>query len=50
MAGQSMSWTERQKVTLELGNPPGVQLTVNGKRQHTSTPQVLFLNFSPPSS
>ncbi len=48
-AGQTVHWTEREAVRLELGNPPGVVLTVNGKRQHTNTPQVLTLNLSPPS-
>jgi cytoskeletal protein RodZ len=30
-AGSSMHWTERQAVSLMLGNPGGVSLTVNGK-------------------
>jgi len=30
-AGTSMHWTERQAVSLMLGNPGGVSLTVNGK-------------------
>jgi transcriptional regulator with XRE-family HTH domain len=47
-AGSTMSWTEKQAVTLELGNPPGVVLTVNGKRESTNTPRVLTLNISPP--
>lgn len=29
--GSSMNWTEKQPVSLELGNPAGVSLTVNGK-------------------
>src|SRR5262249_54981952 len=29
--GGSMNWTEKQPVTLVLGNPAGVSLTVNGK-------------------
>jgi len=29
--GSSMSWTEKQPVSLVLGNPAGVSLTVNGK-------------------
>jgi cytoskeletal protein RodZ len=29
--GSSMNWTEKQPVTLVLGNPAGVSLTVNGK-------------------
>jgi transcriptional regulator with XRE-family HTH domain len=49
-AGSSMSWTEKQPVSLEMGNPPGVVLTVNGKREPTDTPRVLTLNLSPPQS
>jgi hypothetical protein len=30
-AGTSMHWTEHQAVSLNLGNPGGVSLTVNGK-------------------
>jgi Domain of unknown function (DUF4115) len=30
-AGQAMSWVERQRVRLVLGNPAGVALTVNGR-------------------
>jgi cytoskeletal protein RodZ len=48
-AGRTVRWTEKEAVRLELGNPPGVVLTVNGKRQHTDTPQVLTLNLRPPS-
>ena len=29
--GGSMNWTEKQPVTLVLGNPAGVSLSVNGK-------------------
>ncbi len=46
-AGKSVSWTEKQAVSLRLGNPPGVMLTVNGKRQNTGTPQPETLNISP---
>jgi transcriptional regulator with XRE-family HTH domain len=46
-AGSSKSWTEKVPVSLEMGNPPGVQLTVNGVRQHTDVPNVLTLKFSP---
>jgi cytoskeletal protein RodZ len=31
-AGTSMNWTEHQAVSLNLGNPGGVTLTVNGKK------------------
>ena len=46
-AGSSKSWTEKVPVSLEMGNPPGVQLTVNGVRQHTDVQHVLTLKFSP---
>ena len=49
-AGSSKSWAEKQAVSLEIGNPPGVVLTVNGKRQPTNVTRVLTLKFSPPSS
>jgi len=32
-AGTTMNWTERQAVTLKLGNPRGVTLTVNGQNK-----------------
>lgn len=46
-AGATKSWTEKVPVSLEMGNPPGVQLTVNGVRQHTNVANVLTLKFSP---
>jgi cytoskeletal protein RodZ len=49
-AGQSMTWTEKQAVNLRLGNPPGVVLTVDGKRQSTDSPQVMSLSFTPQQS
>jgi cytoskeletal protein RodZ len=36
-AGTSMNWTERQAVSLRLGNPGGVTLTVNGTRKVAGT-------------
>ncbi len=30
-AGQTMTWDEKHPVSMVIGNPPGVQLTVNGK-------------------
>jgi cytoskeletal protein RodZ len=36
-AGSSMNWTEKQAVTLRLGNPGGVSLTVNGKSKVAGT-------------
>jgi hypothetical protein len=49
-AGSSMTWTENQAVKLALGNPPGVVLTVDGKRQSTNVNNPETLSFSPPSS
>jgi cytoskeletal protein RodZ len=49
-AGQSMTWTESKAVSLRLGNPPGVVLTVDGKRRSTNSAQVLSLNFTPEQS
>jgi transcriptional regulator with XRE-family HTH domain len=46
-AGSTMTWTEKQTVSIEMGNPPGVVLTVNGKRKSTDSPQVETLTFSP---
>ncbi|HEX6518683.1 MAG TPA: RodZ domain-containing protein [Streptosporangiaceae bacterium] len=49
-AGGSASWTEKKAVSLRLGNPPGVVLTVDGKHRNTNTPNVLTLNLSPPNA
>ncbi len=48
--GSSQSWTEKQGVTLSLGNPPGVVLTVNGKHVSTKSAVPEELKFSPPAS
>jgi hypothetical protein len=49
-AGSSMTWTERLAVQMKLGNPPGVVLTVDGKRQSTDVNNPETLSFSPRSS
>jgi len=49
-AGSSRTWTEKEAVKLDMGNPPGVVLTVNGKRQYTDVNNPETLSFSPPSS
>jgi Helix-turn-helix domain/RodZ C-terminal domain len=46
-AGSSMSWTEKQAVSVRLGNPGGVVLTVNGKRQNPNSINPVTLSFSP---
>ncbi len=47
LAGSSMTWTEKQAVKVTLGNPAGIVLTVNGKRQTPDTAQPVTLDFSP---
>jgi transcriptional regulator with XRE-family HTH domain len=47
-AGSSMTWTEKHAVQMKLGNPPGVVLTVDGKRQATDVNNPVTLSFSPP--
>ena len=45
-AGQSLRWFERHAVTLQIDNPAGVVVTVNGKRQshsHALTPITVNL-------
>ncbi len=46
-AGSSMTWTEKQAVSVRLGNPGGVVLTVNGKRQNPNSNTPVTLSFSP---
>jgi cytoskeletal protein RodZ len=48
-AGSSMTWTEKQAVSVRLGNPGGVVLTVNGKRQNPNSTTPVTLSFSPQS-
>jgi Helix-turn-helix domain/Domain of unknown function (DUF4115) len=49
-AGGSMTWTEKQAVKVTLGNPGGVVLTVDGKRQSPNPATPVTLSFSPASS
>ena len=46
-AGSSRTWTEKQAVQMQLGNPPGVVLTVDGQRQSTNVNNPETLSFSP---
>ena len=46
-AGQTMTWDEKNPVSMVIGNPPGVQLTVNGKLQQMSGVNVVTLNINP---
>ena len=45
--GTSKTWTERQAVTLRLGNPGAVTLTVDGKNRTGLGSQPLTLNLGP---
>ena len=49
-AGQTMTWTEKNLVSMVIGNPPGAQLTVNGKPQQMNTINVVTLRINPRSS
>jgi len=49
-AGSSRTWTEKQAVNMRLGNPPGIVLTVDGKRQPTNVNNPETLSFSPGTS
>jgi cytoskeletal protein RodZ len=46
-AGQTMTWDEKQQVSMRIGNPPGITLTVNGKTEQMNTVQVVTLNINP---
>jgi cytoskeletal protein RodZ len=46
-AGQTMTWTEKHPVSMVIGNPPGVSLTVNGRPERMNTVQVVTLNINP---
>ncbi|MBO0821147.1 MAG: helix-turn-helix domain-containing protein [Nocardiopsaceae bacterium] len=46
-AGKTLTWKEKHKVSLVLGNPPGVALRVNGKRIKPDTAGVVTLSIDP---
>jgi cytoskeletal protein RodZ len=46
-AGSSRTWTEKQAVKITLGNPGGIVLTVDGKKQNPDTTLPVTLSFSP---
>lgn len=46
-AGSSMTWSEKEAVKLALGNPGGIQLVVNGKRDNPGSTVPVTLSFSP---
>jgi Helix-turn-helix domain/RodZ C-terminal domain len=46
-AGNSMTWTEKQGVSIRLGNPGGVVLTVDGQVQPIKTALPVTLSYTP---
>jgi cytoskeletal protein RodZ len=46
-AGQSMTWTENKQVSMRIGNPPGIHLTVNGRSQQTNSTVPITLSINP---
>ncbi len=47
-AGSTQTWKESQAVNLRLGNPGGVVLTVNGKKDSPGTSDPVTLTLGPP--
>jgi cytoskeletal protein RodZ len=46
-AGQTMTWKEKHPVSMVIGNPPGIVLTVNGTTQQLNPNQVDHLSIDP---
>jgi cytoskeletal protein RodZ len=46
-AGHSKTFKEKHKVSLVIGNTPGVKVTVDGKKITPNTPQVVTLSIDP---
>jgi cytoskeletal protein RodZ len=46
-AGSSMTWTEKQGVSIRLGNPGGIKLTVDGQQQPLTTVLPVTLSYTP---
>lgn len=47
LAGTTMTWHEKRAVSMLIGNPPGILLTVNGKPEQMNTVQVVTLRINP---
>jgi cytoskeletal protein RodZ len=47
LAGSTKTWNEKDQVSLTIGNPPGITLTVNGKTQQLAKGQVARLSINP---
>jgi cytoskeletal protein RodZ len=46
-AGSTKTWDEKHAVSLVIGNPTGIVLTVNGKPERMNTVQVVTLTIDP---
>ena len=46
-AGSTKTWSEKDQVSMVIGNPPGITLTVNGKTQQLSKGKVARLSINP---
>jgi cytoskeletal protein RodZ len=49
-AGQTKTWHEQNPVSMVLGNPPGISLTVNGQQEKLNKGQVVTLSINPTAS
>ena len=49
LAGSTRTWNEKHAVSIVIGNPAGIVLTVNGKPEQLNTVQVVTLNIDPAS-
>jgi cytoskeletal protein RodZ len=48
-AGSTVTWREHHKVSMVIGNPVGIVLTVNGKTETPNTVQVVTVSINPAS-
>jgi len=48
-AGNTMTWTEKHPVSMVIGDPSGIVLTVNGKPETPNTVQVVTVSIDPAS-
>jgi cytoskeletal protein RodZ len=49
LAGNTMTWREHHKVSMVIGDPAGIVLTVNGKTETPNTVQVVTVSINPAS-
>jgi len=49
LAGHSKTWWEKHPVSMVIGNPPGIVLTVNGRAETMSAVYPLTLSINPQS-